>query len=417
LAKPIGGFASLGFGQKPEVGEPLIRKISNTARDYAWGSPTLISDYFAIEPTGGPMAEIWFGTHLGSPAKVEAGEAENAAFEAQNLLDLRAGKQLPFLLKILAAGQPLSIQAHPNKDQALAGFERENATGIALDAPDRDYRDDHHKPEMIVALTEFTALIGFRPRVDIVVAFQRLALQAQSLELNELEDALTSYIQMLRFGGVPELFRYLLGQRGQLAAVTAQLAQLATLSRAIDNIESANLALVPQLESLYPGDPGILVSQLMNLVVLQPMQAAELAAGCVHAYVSGLGVEIMANSDNVMRGGLTNKHINTEELLRVVDFGQEQVPTVESKQLAAGLVEYPSATEDYLLYRVDVSGANVLADIKLPNAAILLCTAGEVAVGDSLGERQVLRKGEAAYLADAKFYSFSGSGTAFLATN
>lgn len=387
----------------------MIRKIHNTARDYAWGSDSLISDYFGIESTGGPMAEIWFGTHPGSPTEVLE--------TSQNLLELREGKQLPFLLKILAAGQPLSIQAHPNKEQALAGFERENAAGIDINDPARNYKDDHHKPEMIVALTPFSALIGFRPRVDVVVSFQRLIMQAQELGFAVLQDALAQLVQILRAHGVRAVFEAVLEQRGNLDEVTDQLAQLAKVSKAIDNIESANLAIIPQLQELYPGDPGILVSLLLNRVELRPMQAAELPAGNVHAYLSGLGVEIMASSDNVMRGGLTSKHIDIAELVNVVDFNLSLDPVLHAKQLSEGLWVYPSKADDYLLYRIEVSGANLLADIELANPAILLCTAGEVAVGDSKGERQVLRQGEAAYLADARLYNFSGSGTAFLATN
>lgn len=387
----------------------MIRKIQNTARDYAWGSTSLIPDYFGVEATGAPMAEIWFGTHPGSPASVvESG---------QTLTELREGSQLPFLLKILAAAQPLSIQAHPSKEQALAGFERENAAGLAIDASNRNYKDNHHKPEMIVALTPFTALIGFRPRVDVVVSFQRLILQAQQHGLELLEDSLAQLVHLLRAHGVKAVFEAVLEQRGNLDEVTQQLSQLAKLSAAEDNIESANLSLVPQLEELYPGDPGILVSQLLNRIELAPMQAAELPAGNVHAYISGLGVEIMANSDNVLRGGLTPKHVDIPELMNVVDFGLGENAVLEPKQLSAGLWLYPSEAEDYLLYRVEVSGANLLADVELANEAIVLCTAGEVAIGDSKGERQVLRQGEAAYLADARLYSFSGSGTAFLATS
>jgi mannose-6-phosphate isomerase len=366
----------------------LIRKIANTARDYAWGSTSLIPDYFGIAETDKPMAEIWFGTHSGSPTMVVG--------EAKSLLDLREGAQLPFLLKILAAGQPLSIQAHPNKEQAMAGFARESAAGIPIDAPNRDYKDDHHKPEMIVALTPFTALVGFRERVDIVVSFQRLAMQAQQLGLDALEEALASWIQLLRDGGTPALFQNLLEQRGALDEVCAQLSDLASSSRAIDNIESANLALVPLLQELHPGDPGVVISQMLNLVELAPMQAAELLAGNVHAYVSGLGVEIMANSDNVLRGGLTTKNINTSELLKIVDFKGSSKLSFEAERLLEGLWRYPTMAEDYILYRLEVSGSHLMADLEIPNPAIVLCTAGEIAVGDSLEHREVLRKGEAA---------------------
>lgn len=387
----------------------MIRIISNTARDYAWGSLNLIPDYFGTEATGKPMAEVWFGTHEGSPTRVADTDG--------TLLDLRGGEPLPFLLKILAAGQPLSIQAHPNKQQALEGFERENAAGLNLSDPKRNYKDSHHKPEMIVALTPFTALVGFRERVDIVVSFQRLAMQAQQLELHELEDALANWIVTLRAGGVEELLGQLLNANGDLNLVTAQLAQLAQVSGAVDNIESANLALAPQLQDLYPGDPGVVVAQLLNVVELQPNQAAELGAGNLHAYISGLGVEIMANSDNVLRGGLTPKNVNVTELLKVVDFDASSKLAFEAVKMAEGLYRYPSVAEDYLLYRVEVSGSHLLADIELQEAAIVLCTAGEVAIGDSKGQREVLRKGQAAYLADARFCSFTGTGTAFIATS
>ena len=387
----------------------MIRKIVNQARAYAWGSTTLIPDYFNLPATGAPMAEIWFGTHAGSLPRVAGTE--------QDLLAFRDGKQLPFLLKILAAGGPLSIQAHPNKEQALAGFERENALGLALDDPNRNYRDDHHKPEMLVALTPFLALTGFRPLVDIMVSFQRIVVQAQNLELRVLETAAADWVQVLRQSGIEVLFSGLLNRPENLAEACEQLAVLAEASRGNQNVESQNLAIVPNLQSKYPGDPGVVISQLLNLIELAPMQAVELAAGNVHCYLEGLGVEIMASSDNVLRGGLTQKHIDVTELRNIVDFSTLEIEPLEAATEVNGLYRYPSEAEDYLLYRVEVGGQNLLADLTLANDSIVICTAGELAVGDSTGEREVLHKGEAAYLSGAKFYSFSGAGTAFLATS
>lgn len=389
----------------------LICKLFNEAKDYAWGSDSLIPDYFGIPATGKPMAEIWFGTHPGSITKVLGQNSEQ-----QSLLELRKGSPLPFLLKILAAGQPLSIQAHPNKAQAAQGFGRENKLGLALDDANRDYKDDQHKPEMIVALTDFVALTGFRPVVDTVVSFQRIVMQAQALGFGELESAFANYILVLRQWGIESLFTGLLKRPEDLAKVAEQLAELAKLSKSVSNIESKNLALVPQLQELYPGDPGVVISQLMNVVELAPLQAVELGAGNIHAYISGLGIEIMAASDNVLRGGLTPKRINVEELTKIVDYAGEVIEPFVAQQEVVGLYKYPSVAEDYLLYRVEVGGANLLADLKFANPAIFICTSGEVAIGDSTEHRQVLVKGEAAYLADAKFYNFSGSGTGFLAT-
>lgn len=388
----------------------MIRKLTNTARDYAWGSHSLIPDYFGVPETGKPMAEIWFGTHQGWPTSV-------ADEESKTLLGLRDGEELPFLVKILAAGQPLSIQAHPNKEQAEAGFARENELGLALDHPDRDYKDDNHKPEMLVALTPFKALAGFRPLVDTIISFQRIVMQAQTLNLFTLERAFADWIAVLRQAGLSALVTGLLNRPENLLEVCEELAQLAVLSRTVQNVESKNLALVPELQELYPGDPGVVISQLMNLVELEPFESVEIGAGIVHAYVSGLGVEVMASSDNVLRGGLTQKHINTEELKTVLNYTTGLIHPGHAKTETQGLYRYPSDCTDFIVYRVEVSGSNLLADIKLANAAILLCTAGEIAVGDSKEERAVLRKGEAAYLADANFYSFSGSGTAFLVTS
>ncbi|MEN9989657.1 MAG: hypothetical protein RL508_636 [Actinomycetota bacterium] len=387
----------------------MIRKIANQARAYAWGSSTLIPEYFNLPATGGPMAEVWFGTHAGSLPTV--------ADTQQDLLAFREGKQLPFLLKILAAGEPLSIQAHPNKEQAVAGFERENALGLALDDPKRNYRDNHHKPEMIVALTPFRALTGFRPLVDIIVSFQRIVMQAQNLDLHVLEAAAADWVQVLRQSGIEVLFAGLLNRPENLDDACQQLSVLAKANRGINNVESKNLEIVPMLQEQYPGDPGVVISQLLNLVELDPLQAVELGAGNVHCYLEGLGIEIMASSDNVLRGGLTQKHIDVTELRSIVDFASLEIEPMEAATEVNGLYRYPSEAEDFLLYRIEVGGQNLLADLTLANDSIVLCTAGELAVGDSTGEREVLQKGEAAYLSGAKFYSFSGAGTAFLATS
>ena len=171
-----------------------------------------------------------------------------------------------------------------------------------------------------------------------------------------------------------------------------------------------------RLNAIYPGDPGVFIALMMNHVHLQPGQAIYLPAGNIHAYLSGLGVEIMAASDNVLRGGLTTKHIDVAELESVVDFGTEPIELVKQIEVAAGLVEFKTAAEDFILYRVEPSGQRVLADLQLGEDAIVLCTAGEVAVSNSLGERLVLQRGEAAFSSkEARLTTFAGSGTAFVA--
>ncbi|MEY3846742.1 MAG: hypothetical protein RJA66_1009 [Actinomycetota bacterium] len=379
----------------------MLVKITNTARDYAWGSKTLIPDYFGTPASGREMAEIWYGTHDGSPARlVETSET---------LISALGGDQLPFLLKILAADSPLSIQAHPNSEQASEGFARENAAGIGLQASDRNYKDDRHKPEMIVALSEFEALCGFK------TAKQIRNLLESMLDPTEVSDGLRGLVShwLELFDGedgLRKLFADIANRRGNLDGVTAELTQQANLS--------AQFELAARLNILYPGDPGVILALLMNHVWLEPGEALFLPAGNIHAYLSGLGVEVMASSDNVLRGGLTPKHVDVAELERVLNFEGGPAELVKTRELSRGLVEFVAPVDDFILYRADLSGDVVLADLNIPGASIVLCTAGEIAISNSIEERLVLQRGEAAYLgADAKKFSLAGSGTAFMATS
>ncbi|MEN9749158.1 MAG: hypothetical protein RL149_236 [Actinomycetota bacterium] len=375
----------------------MIRKITNQAMPYAWGSRTLISDYLGIHATGQPMAEIWFGTHHASMAS----DLEDAT---RSLLDLREQKPLSFLLKILAADSPLSIQAHPNLEQAAAGFERENRAGIPLSAAHRNYKDAGHKPEMIVALSEFEALCGFRS----VEYVRELLEDIQSYPATEdLKEAAEKWAALLDDSLKP-LVSHLLRSRAQFGVLSVALAALANFD--------GRFELAHRLNELYPGDPGVFIAMMMHHVHLQPGQALFLPAGNIHAYLSGLGVEVMAASDNVLRGGLTPKHIDVLELEAVVNFAEEQVKLVHQVELASGLVEFKTPVDDFVLYRVEPSGDRVLADLQLGADSVALCTAGEVAISNSLGERLVLKRGEAAFVSnEAKLTSFAGSGTLFVA--
>jgi mannose-6-phosphate isomerase len=379
----------------------VLFKITNSARDYAWGSTTLISDYFGVAATGRPMAEIWYGTHEGSPARqVDSSQTLSAAL---------SGKQLPFLLKILAADAPLSIQAHPNATQALEGFARENAAGIGLQAIDRCYKDDRHKPEMIVALTEFEALCGFKS------AKQIRNLLESMLDPADVSDGLKTlvgrWLELIDSeNGLQKLFVDITSRRGNLDGVTAELTEQANLS--------AQFELAARLNLLYPGDPGVILALMMNHVWLEPGEALFLPAGNIHAYLGGLGIEVMASSDNVLRGGLTPKHVDVAELERVLNFEGGPVELVKTRELSRGLVEFVAPVDDFILYRAELSGEVVLADLNIPGASIILCTAGEIAVSNSTEERLVLKRGEAAFLGDdAKKFSLAGSGTAFMATS
>ena len=372
--------------------------------DYAWGSPNLISDYFGVEPTGKPMAEIWFGTHDGSPTQVRDLDV--------SLQDLRVARgmpdRLPFLLKILAAAAPLSIQAHPNPAQAKEGFAKENAAGIAITDSKRNYKDDKAKPEMIVALTEtFEALVGFSDTRLIIERFAEIREACSSDRLNTL---LTKWSELLELED---------GLR-QVCLETLSSPELdeQMISDLVDAAEQCPslVDLVTHLSTHHGFDRGIVTALLMNYVVLSKGEAAFVPAGMPHAYLSGLGVEIMLASDNVLRGGLTPKHIDVVELAKVLVFEDTEAKPVQVRKLAVGLEEFDIPTPEFHFYRATLSANNLLVDLNLPGDAIVLCTSGAVSVSSSKGEREVINPAEAAFISgDARTFSLAGNGEAFIA--
>ncbi len=372
----------------------MIVKIENEARDYAWGSTTLMADALGLTATGGPMAEVWFGNHPGSPSRTEAGES---------LADLRS-KPLGFLLKFLAAAIPLSIQVHPSREKAVEGFARENAAGLAITDPNRSYKDENPKSESLVAITEFEVLAGIRSGFDVAQTLESLApfVKANQSTLEGLIAIAETNPDSL-FGEV------LKGNADYNALVAELFANLTEPTR-------PEQELLIDIFAEFGPDRGALLALLMRHFILQPGEALVVPPGTPHSYIRGLGLEIQDNSDNVLRAGLTPKHIDGAEFLKVFDVEVAKAcETVRPKELARGLAVYPSISDDYCLHKVDVSGQNLLADIKLPGDSILVCIAGEIAVSNSLAERVVLRRGEAAYLsADANFFSFSGSGTGYI---
>ena len=384
----------------------MLVKLSNQALDYAWGSKTLISDYFGIPQTGKPMAEIWFGTHDGSPTEV-VGQSHSLH---EVLLSKGRESRLPFLLKILAAEAPLSIQAHPNPEQAIEGFNRENAQGLPIDASNRNYKDDRAKPELIVSLTDrFDALVGFSDRALIQERFAEL-LEASSNEL--LSEVLTKWIKLLETEtGIEKVF---------LATLTSPECDENFISNLIDAAEQcpALVDLVVHLAEHHGKDRGIASALLMNHMVLGRGEGVFVPAGMPHAYLSGLGVEAMLASDNVLRGGLTPKHIDVEELSKVLVFESTEPALVKTKTLAVGFEKFDLPTPEFDFYRGELGSNNLLADLNLPGDAIVLCTQGSVAVSNSQEEREVINSGEAVFMAgDARSFSLTGNGTVFMAVS
>ncbi|WP_066910787.1 mannose-6-phosphate isomerase, class I [Millisia brevis] len=304
--------------------------LEGAVRAYAWGSRTDLADLQGrTTPTEHPEAEIWYGAHPADPAMLvrpESGDPKErsllAVIDSDPVGCLGAStagtfhNRLPFLLKLLAAAEPLSLQAHPSALQAAQGFAADNSRGIPLDSPVRNYKDDSHKPELIVAIGEFHALAGFRDPARTLDFLSALAV-----------DEMAPYVDML--GRQPDEHGLRMLFTSWITLPQARLREL--LPALLDGCErhvaagaavpfAREAATIVELGAAYPGDQGVLAATLLNRVVLQPGEGMFLDAGNLHAYLSGVGVEIMANSDNVLRGGLTPKHVDVPELLRVLDF-------------------------------------------------------------------------------------------------
>ncbi|MGM7678185.1 mannose-6-phosphate isomerase, class I [Microbacterium sp. A94] len=367
----------------------MLLSLSNEPRDYAWGSTSLLATLEGREPTGAPEAEVWFGDHPGDPADVSDGTT----------LDAVTGGTLPYLLKLLAAADPLSIQAHPTIAQARAGWARE--AGLAADDPSRNYRDDNHKPELIVALSDrFEALGGLRPVADTVRLLDSLGSSVGAVALRE---------RLSADGDV-------LGDAiGWLLSGTAQSEVddiIAALAEASSEEFDAELANARTIAERNPGDPGVVVALLMNFIVLRRGEGIFLRAGLLHAYVSGLGVEIMAASDNVLRGGLTPKHIDVPELLSVLDTSPAKVP-VMTPMAGDAVTAYPVDVSDFALRRVTLSGEPVAVDVAGP--AMVLSTGGDVSVS-GIDQEMTIPVGAAVFAtADEKSLTLTGTGEAFIA--
>lgn len=365
----------------------MFVEITNTPRDYAWGSRTAIAELLGREPSGGPEAELWLGTHPGSPARI-VGE--------QRTLAEAVDAPLPFLLKVLAAGAPLSLQAHPTPEQAQAGFERENAAGVPLDAPFRNYKDVHHKPELIFALSpEFRALSGFR---SVAETRSVLAPVADDTQIAPLVERLTSD------AALRDVFEWLISRGDGVDDVIAAVVEASAVC------EGPSWHTARLLADHYPGDPGIVISLLLHTVVLTRGEVLYLPAGNIHAYLEGLGIELMAASDNVLRGGLTPKHIDVPELLSVLDFRPLPAPYLAPEAVERGVRIYRPDVPDFVLTVVDDAALRRGVQLELDRPAIALALDGAVQLGDNQ-----LAAGGAAYCDGLGAVRVAGSGTLFIA--
>jgi mannose-6-phosphate isomerase len=386
-------------------------RLENVIQDYRWGSRTAIAELLGEpSPSQEPQAEMWMGAHPKAPSR-SGGRAlsDLVAATPEALLGTRVvasfGPRLPFLLKVLAAAEPLSLQAHPTVEQAAAGFVADEAAGIAIDADDRNYRDRNHKPELICALTPFAALCAFRPVPQTLELLDVLAVNELGVARRELEAAPDAT-------GVRRAFTALMdtddATRQHLIAATV------TACRRHADAFADEREWAVRLAEKYPGDIGVVSSLLLNLVRLAPGEAIYLPAGNLHAYLEGTGVEVMASSDNVLRGGLTPKHVNVPELLRVLDFAPLDPPIVMPRDTNGELV-YPTPAREFQLGRLELGDDDWTTAPDGPE--ILLCTAGTLvarATGPHGTEELPLPRGASLFVpAATERYVLSGRGTVF----
>ncbi len=344
-----------------------MRHLVGVPQHYAWGDEHAIPALLGTAPDGRPWAELWFGTHPGGPAGLDDG---------RRLADVSG--QLPYLLKVLAAAEVLSLQTHPSADRAAAGCAREDAAGVPRGAPQRTYRDPYAKPEMVVALTPFEALCGFRP--------------------------LAATHELLAHLGVPDLVARLDadGLPTTVDALYRGRIDVAPVIAACRDHLCPEAMLVTALDGQYPGDPSIVVTLLLNRVSLAPGEALFLEAGNLHAYLHGVGVEVMGASDNVVRGGLTPKHVDVDELLAVLDIVPLHDPVVRPVH-DGDWWAYETPSAPFRVWRTDLDG-DATRSYTASSRELLLCTAGSVAP---------LGHGGAGYLAPGEPVTLVGPGTVF----
>ncbi|WP_166903305.1 mannose-6-phosphate isomerase, class I [Mycobacterium sp. DL440] len=382
--------------------------LRGAVRTYAWGSRTAIADFTGrSSPTIHPEAELWLGAHPGDPAWLQTEHGEESLLQAVqddpegqlgSVAIGRFGDALPFLVKVLAADEPLSLQAHPSAVQAREGFDREDRLDIPVNSPIRNYRDRSHKPELLVALGQFDALAGFRT-VDRTVELMR------ALAVSDLDPFINLLSDQSDADGLRALFTtWITAPQPDLDVLVP-----AVLDGAVHYIRSgakkfgAEVKTVLELGERYPGDAGVLASLLLNRISLRPGEGIYLPAGNLHAYLHGVGVEVMANSDNVLRGGLTPKHVDVPELLRVLDF----TPTPEDRLRPETVTDgtetiYRTPAQEFAVSVLTVDGERIGDEIDVHShhdgPQLLLCIEG-AAVIYADDDKLTIERGVAAWVA------------------
>lgn len=359
-----------------------ISLMKNIVQEYAWGSYTAIPELLGnVSPAKTPQAELWMGAHPKASSMVKCDGNWKSLLEliGKNPHDILGEKvaekfdnSLPYLFKVLAAAKPLSIQAHPSRDQAKRGFERENRVGIPLDAYNRNYKDDNHKPECICALSLLWALNGFRKISDIVGLMGKICPKGLKNELNNLRGEPNSL-------GLKNFFQAMMTMdRDRQKQIIADA--ITNAQKFIDDDQAYKWMI--NLHREYPADIGVFSPVLLNLICLKPGQAMFLRAGELHAYLDGVGIEIMANSDNVLRGGLTPKHVDVPELLKVLNFEEREVDILIPEESNNYESIYSSSAEEFILSVISVKEGIIYNSSLDRGVEILLCADGNATFFD-----------------------------------
>lgn len=360
-----------------------MHRLRNGVQTYDWGSPVAIPQFLGLTPEGGPVAEMWIGTHPLKPSVVVTDTGEEPLIEAVG--------DLPFMLKLLAAERPLSLQVHPSLAQAEFGFSVEEAAGVPIDAAERVYKDANHKPEMVYALSTFDSLIGFRPTAEILRVLSPLdAPLARQLAADLRADP--------GFAGIVRRLQWLLTSSVTADEISEVVKACQVLAEHGLDVKRAYLTAV-ELAEAFPDDVGVVISLLLNRMTLQPGEAAFLETGVIHAHLRGMCLEVMASSDNVLRAGLTSKHIDPLGLVACLDQGMARVARVTPDFQLGDAEVFSPADVEFALAVVQVCPADDDGvELVMAGSTLLICTGGEVTVRNAAHEEEVLRRGESLVL-------------------
>lgn len=373
-----------------------MRRLTGRRQPYPWGSTTTIPRFLG-EPAGpDPVAEVWFGAHPSAPSELPDGTTLLDLFDADPEAQLGRGtlsvfgSRLPYLVKIIAPSSPLSLQVHPSLEQARAGFADEEAVGVPRSAPHRRYPDDNHKPEMLYALEPFEAIAGFRTPRRAVALLEGLGTALAWDLFSDLRSDLGP-------GGMRAAFSRLVDPATRPSADVIAETVAACRARLVEGRSPSERSdtIVSNLAHAFPGDPGAVAALLMNPVSLRPGEVLFVPAGGVHCYLSGLAVEVMASSDNVLRAGLTTKHVDPQAVLDTIDWVAAPPVRIGAERVGDDVEVFYAPVDDFALAIASCDPGPVAVPGRGPR--VLLCLDGEVTArhaGDSL----VLRRGEAAFV-------------------